>query len=105
MNYCPLNASQYGPQSCRERHCTLSDANGNCLVKRYLEVSIEEKEFMLAAKQRELEEQKEKVLNATKVLNQFLTQNEINNQILNSAFPCGNNQTDINRYANCALED
>ena len=69
MSYCPLNAGQYGLQSCQERHCTLSDANGNCLVKKYLEVSIEEKEFMLAAKKKKLNEQKEKDLNATRMLN------------------------------------
>lgn len=69
MIYCPLNAGEYGVDVCQGRNCALSDGNGKCLIKKYLEVSIEEKEFTLAAKKRELDEQKEKYLNATKILN------------------------------------
>ena len=104
MAYCPLNASSYGVHNCTGRDCKLSDKEGNCLAKKYLEVSIEEKEFALAAKKRELDEQREKYLNATKILGQFLAQNKINNEILN-IFSYENKQNDINRYANCALDD
>lgn len=106
MSYCPFNGSSYGVHSCTGRDCKLSDKEGNCLAKKYLEVSIEEKEFTLAAKKRELDEQKEKYLNATKILNQFLEQNKINNEILQNGanrYACSFNDG-INRLANCALE-
>jgi hypothetical protein len=69
MSYCPFIGGSNGAYRCLGRDCSLSDSVGNCLIKKYLETSIEEKDFTLAAKKRELDEQKEKYLNATKILN------------------------------------
>lgn len=66
---CPLGLIARGAYSCQGKNCAFSDSVGDCLIKKYLEVSLEEKEFTLAAKKRELDEQKEKYLNATKILN------------------------------------
>lgn len=66
---CPLGLIARGAYSCQGKQCVLSDPAGNCLVKKYLETSIEEKDFALAEKKQKLDEQREKYLNATKMLN------------------------------------